>query len=213
MVSKDRSRYLVHRVSARMETSFAGLTLEQHIGYISKATMEVPTEIEMSNVCAIAARTLRAWNAHRDANHNTASSHDVKRSAPGQERPRTRAFQTQGRRASMEALWGLAAWWHEQQLTRRTFWTAGIIDEIKGDILKARDNAFLMSYLDDVKKGNKEKAGAVEQERQPPGPPPPPPQSTPPPQLLLPAKEANSSHLNKSRCEEASKRQKEVGVI
>ena len=160
------------------------------MGYISKATMEAPTEIDMSKVRAIAARTLRAWRAHRDANHNTASSHDVQRSAPGQERPRTRAFQTQGRRESMEALWGLAAWWHEQQLTKQTFWTAGIVDKIKGDILEARDIAFLMGCLDDdVKKGNKEKAGAVEQERLPPGPPLPPPQSTPPPQLLPPAKE------------------------
>ena len=99
----------------------------------------------------------------------------------------------------MEALWGLAAWWHEQQHTRQTFWTAGIIYEIKGDILEARYIAFLMGYLvyldDDVKKGDKEKAGAVEQERLPPGPPPPPPQSTPPPQLLPPAKEAKQLPL------------------
>ena len=156
--------------------------------------MEAPTEDEMSKVRAIAARTLRAWKAHRDANHNSRSFHDVQRSAPGQERPRTCAFQTQGRRESMEALWGLAAWWHEQQLTKQTFWIAGIIDEKMGDILEARGIVFLMGYLDDgVKKGDKEKAGVVEQERLPPGPPgppPPPPQSTPPPQLLPPAKEA-----------------------
>ena len=93
-----------------MKTSFAGLTPEQHMGYIRKATVEAPTEIEMSKVREIAAGTLRAWKAHRDANHNKASSHDVQGSAPGQKRPRTRAFQTQGRRESMEVLWGLAAW-------------------------------------------------------------------------------------------------------
>ena len=60
VVFKDRSRYLVHRVTGRMETSFAGLTLEQHIGYIRKATMEAPTEIEMCKVRATAARTLKA---------------------------------------------------------------------------------------------------------------------------------------------------------
>ena len=64
----------------------------------------------------------------------------------------------------MEALWDLAAWWNEQQLTKQTFWTAGTLDEIEGEILKARDTAFRMGYLyDDVKKGDKEKAGAVEQ--------------------------------------------------
>ena len=46
-----------------------------------------------------------------------------------------------------------------------------------------------MGYLDDdVKKGDKDMKGAVEQKRLPPGPPTPPPQSTPPPQLLPPAK-------------------------
>ena len=90
----------------------------------------------------------------------------------------------------MEALWGLAAWWHEQQLTKQTFWTAGILDEIEGDILEARDIAFLMGYLDeDVSMGDEEKAGAVGQERLPPGPPPPPPRSTPLSQLLPPGKE------------------------
>ena len=129
---EDRSRYLVHTGSAGMETSFAGLTLEQNMGYIRKATVDAPTEIEMCNVRAraIAARTLRAWKAHRDANHNKATCHDVQGSAPGQERPRTRTFQTQGRRQIMEALWGLAAWWHKQQLTKQSFWTAGIIDEV-----------------------------------------------------------------------------------
>ena len=69
----------------------------------------------------------------------------------------------------MEAPWGLAACWHEQQLTKQTFWTAGILDEIKGDILEARDIAFLVGYLDDdVKKDDKQKAEAVEQERLPP---------------------------------------------
>ena len=103
----------MHRVSARIEMSFAVLSLEQHMGYIRKATMEAPTDIEMSKVRAIAATTLRAWKAHRDAN-NKASSHDVQGSAPGQERPRTRAFQTRGGLETMVALWGLAAWWHEQ---------------------------------------------------------------------------------------------------
>ena len=124
--------WMVKHTSIRIDPdiSCAGLTLEQHMGYIRKATMEAPTEIKMFKVRAIAARTLRAWKTHRDPNHNKASSHDVQGSAPGQERQRTRAFQTRGRRESMEALWGLAAWWHEQQLTQRTFWTAGILDEI-----------------------------------------------------------------------------------
>ena len=143
------------------------------------------------NNILVAARPLRAWQAHRDANHNKAISHDVQGSGPGQERPRTCAFQTQGRRESMEALLGLAAWWLEQKLIKQTFWTAKILDEIEGDILEARDIAFPMGFLEyDVKKGDKEKAGAVEQERLLPGAPPPPPQSTPPPKLLLPAKEA-----------------------
>ena len=38
-------------------------------------------------------------------------------------------------------------------------------------------------------------------------PPPPPPQSTPPPQLLPPAKESKQLPLDKSRCEEAIKKQ------
>ena len=46
-------------------------------------------------------------------------------------------------------------------------WTAGLLDEIEGDILEARDIAFVMGYLDE------EEAGAVKQERLPPGPPPP----------------------------------------
>ena len=94
------------------------------MGYIMKAAIEAPTEIEISKVRAMAARTLRASKGHRDANHNKASSHDVQGSAPGQERPRACAVQTQGRRESMEALWGLAAWWHEQQLIKQTFRTA-----------------------------------------------------------------------------------------
>ena len=145
----------------------------------------------MSKVRGIAARTLRAWKAHRNANHNKANSHDVQGSAPGQEIHRTREFQAQGPRESKEALWGLAAWWHDQQLTKQTFSTAEILDEIKGVILEARYIVFLMGYLDDdVKKGDKDKTGAVEQEQLPPGPPPPPPQSTPPPQLFPPATEA-----------------------
>ena len=117
----------------------------------------------------------RAWKAHRDVNYNKASSHDVQGSAPGRERRRTRAFQTQGRRESIAAGWGLAAWWLEQQLTKQTFWIAGILDEIKGDILEARYIAFPMGHVDDdVKKGDEEKAGAVKQERLQPGPPPPP---------------------------------------
>ena len=69
---------------------------------------------------------------------------------------------------------------------------ARIIDEIDGDMLEARYIVFLiMGYFDDdMKKGDKEKAGAVEQVRLQLGPPPPPPQSTPPPQLLPLAKEA-----------------------
>ena len=52
----------MHRVSARMETSVAGLTLEQRMGYMRKATfrMEAPAEIEMSKVRAMKARILRA---------------------------------------------------------------------------------------------------------------------------------------------------------
>ena len=42
--------------SLRLETSFAGLTLEQHIGFVRKATMEAPPEVEMFKVRAIAAR-------------------------------------------------------------------------------------------------------------------------------------------------------------
>ena len=90
--------------------------------------MKAPTEIEMCKVRATAGRTLKAWKAHRDANRNKASSHDVQGSAPGQERPRTRAFQTQGRLESMEALGGLAVWWREPQLKKQTFWTAGLFD-------------------------------------------------------------------------------------
>ena len=179
-----------------METSYAGLTLEQHIDYIRKATMEAPTEIEMCKVRATAARTLRAWKAHRDANRNKASSHDVQGSAPGQERSTTRAFQTQGRLESMEALGGLAVWWHERQLTKQTSWTAGLFDEIEGDILEARYIAFVMGYM------GEEEAGAVEQEILPPGPPPPPPQSTPPPQLLPPAKEAKQLPLEQNGAKE-----------
>ena len=151
--------------------------------------MEAPTEIQMCKVCATAARTARAWKAHRDANHNKASSHDVQESAPGQERPRSRAFQTQGRLESMVALRGLVVWWHEQQLAKQMFWTAGLFDEIEDDILEARDIAFVMGYLDE------EEAEAVEEERLPPGPAPPPPQSTPPPQLLPPVKEAEQLPL------------------
>ena len=166
--------------------------------------MEAPTEIEMCKVRATAARTLRAWKAHRDANRNKASPHDVQGSAPGQERPRTRAFQAQGRLESMEAFGGLAVWWHEQQLTKQTFWTAGLFDEIEGNILKARDIAFVMGYSDE------EEAGAVKQECLPPGPPPPPPQpppppppqSTPPPQLLPPAKEAKQLPLEQNGAKE-----------
>ena len=50
----------MHRVSARMETLFARLTLEQHMGYVRKATMEAPSKIEMSKVREIAAIALRA---------------------------------------------------------------------------------------------------------------------------------------------------------
>ena len=46
-----------------------------------------------------------------------------------------------------------------------------------------------------MKKGDEEKAGAVEQECLPLGPPPPPPQSPPPPQLLPSAKEATQLPL------------------
>ena len=53
------------------------LTLEQHIGYIRKATMETPTQIGMCKVRATTARTLRAWKAHRDAIRNKVSPHDV----------------------------------------------------------------------------------------------------------------------------------------
>ena len=169
---------------------------EQHIGYIRKATMEAPTEIEMCKVCATAARNLRAWKAHRVANRNKASSYDVQGSAPGQERYRTRVFQTQRRLESMKALGGLAVWWHEQQLTKQTFWTAVLLDEIEGDILETRDIAFVMGYL------NEEEARAVEQERLQPGPPPPPPQSTPLPQFLPPAKEAKQIPLEQNEAKE-----------
>ena len=67
----------MHSVSPRMEASFASLTLEEHTGYIKKATMEAPTEIDLCKVRATAARTLRAWKADRDANHNKASFHGV----------------------------------------------------------------------------------------------------------------------------------------
>ena len=39
-----------------METSFAGVTLEQHIGFVRKTTMEAPIEVERFKVRAIAAR-------------------------------------------------------------------------------------------------------------------------------------------------------------
>ena len=48
----------------------------------------------------------------------------------------------------MEALGGLAIWWHEQQLTKQTFWTAGLFDEIEGDIPEAGDIASVTGYLD-----------------------------------------------------------------
>ena len=54
------------------------------------------------------------------------------------------------------ALWGLAAWWHKQKLTKQTFWTAGVFDEIVGDILEARGIAFVMGYLDEEEAGAKE---------------------------------------------------------
>ena len=63
-----------------METPFAGLTLEQHIyGLHQESYHGRPTEIKISKVRAIAAKTLRAWKAHRDANHNKASFDDVRR--------------------------------------------------------------------------------------------------------------------------------------
>ena len=96
----------------------------------------------------------------------------------------------------MEALGGLAVWWHERQLTKQTSWTAGLFDEIEGDILEARYIAFVMGYM------GEEEAGAVEQEILPPGPPPPPPQSTPPPQLLPPAKEAKQLPLEQNGAKE-----------
>ena len=109
-----------------------------------------------------------------------------------------------GRLESMKALGGLAVWWHEQQLTKHTFWTAGLFDEIEGDILVARCIAFVMGYLDDEvqRRAMKRRQGGVEQERLPPGPPPPPPQSTPPPQLLPPAKEAKQFPLEQNGAKE-----------
>ena len=118
---------------------------------------------------------------------------------------------TQRCRESMKALWGLATWWYEQQLITQTFWTAGILDEVKGDILEARLIAFVMSYLDDdVKKGDKEKMGAVEQESLPPGPLPPQKQPTPPPLLLPLAKEAKQLPL--AKIEMQGRQQKVKGV-
>ena len=178
----DRCRYLVHRVSARIETSFAGLTLEQHIGYTRKANMEAPTEIEIFKSRRHSSKNLEGLESPQDANHNKSSSHDVQGSAPGRERPRTRAFQTLRRFESMEELGGLAVCWHEQQLTKQTFWTAGLLDEVEGDILEARYIAFVMGYLDE------EEAGAIEQERLPLRPTPPPTQPTSPRQPLPPAK-------------------------
>ena len=72
----------------------------------------------------------------------------------------------------MEALWGLAAWWHEQQLTKQTCWTAGVFDEVEGDIVEARDIAFVMGYLDEeearakeAKQLSLEQSGTKEEER------------------------------------------------
>ena len=96
----------------------------------------------------------------------------------------------------MEALGVLAVWWHEQQLTKQMLWTAELFDEIEGEILEARDIAFVIGYLDE------KEAGAVEQKRLPPGPPPPPLQSTPPLQLLSPAKEAKQLPLEQNNAKE-----------
>ena len=82
---KDRSRYLVHRVSARMETSFVGLTIEAQKGYTKKAIMEAPLELDITKFRRTAARSLRPWKAQRDEYHTKARSHDVQGSAPGQE--------------------------------------------------------------------------------------------------------------------------------
>ena len=126
----------------------------------------------------------------------------------------TLAFQAQGHLDSMEALGGLAVLWHEQQLTIHTVWTAGLLDEIEGDILKVRYIAFVMGYLDDeVLRGDEEEAGVVEQERLPPAPPPPPPQSTPPLRLLPSAKAAKQPLLEQIEgAREPAKGKKEVGI-
>ena len=68
----------MHRVSARMDTSFLGLTVKEHEGYIRKAITKVPLELENTKFRRAAARTLRAWKAQRDANHKKVSAHDVK---------------------------------------------------------------------------------------------------------------------------------------
>ena len=66
-----------------MDTSFLGLTVKEHEGYIKKAITEVPLKLENTKFRRAAARTLRAWKAQRDANHTKVSSHDVQGLAPG----------------------------------------------------------------------------------------------------------------------------------
>ena len=57
---QGRPRSLVHRVSARMDTSFVGLTVEELKGYTRKAIMEAPLELEITRFRRTAARTMRA---------------------------------------------------------------------------------------------------------------------------------------------------------
>ena len=66
-----------------METSFFGLAVKEHEGYIRKAITEAPLELVITKLRRTAARTLRAWKAQRDANHTKVSSHDVQGLAPG----------------------------------------------------------------------------------------------------------------------------------
>ena len=136
-----------------MATSFLGLTVQEHEDYVKKATTEAPLEQELTffsfffsssggwvkiklklphfhvsgkertKFRRTAARTLRAWKALRDASFE-AGNIDVQGSAPGQEKPRTHAYQTQGRLESMAALGNLAVWLHEPKLVKQTFWTS-----------------------------------------------------------------------------------------
>lgn len=58
----------------RVGTSFLGLIVKDHEGYIRKATTEALIELDTTKFRRTAARALLTWKAQRDANHNKADS-------------------------------------------------------------------------------------------------------------------------------------------